>query len=64
MKGLVIIVLGGMGSLLGAAVGGIILGLIDGILPVAFEPGIASVAPFIIVIIILLVKPQGLFGHE
>jgi len=64
MKGLVIIVLGGMGSLLGAAVGGIILGLIDGILPVAFEPGITSVAPFIIVIIILLVKPQGLFGHE
>jgi len=64
MKGLVIIVLGGMGSLLGAAVGGITLGLIDGILPVAFEPGIASVAPFIIVIIILLVKPQGLFGHE
>jgi branched-chain amino acid transport system permease protein len=64
MKGLVIIVLGGMGSLLGAAIGGIILGLIDGIIPVAFEPGIASVAPLIIVILILLVKPQGLFGHE
>jgi branched-subunit amino acid ABC-type transport system permease component len=64
LKGLVIIVLGGMGSLLGATIGGILLGLIDGIIPVAFEPAVASMAPLIIVILILLVRPQGLFGHE
>jgi branched-chain amino acid transport system permease protein len=64
LKGLVIIVLGGMGSLLGAAIGGIFLGLIDGIIPVAFSPAVASLAPLIIVILILLVRPQGLFGHE
>jgi branched-chain amino acid transport system permease protein len=64
LKGLVIIVLGGMGSLLGAAIGGIFLGLIDGVVPVAFEPAVASLAPLIIVILILLVRPQGLFGHE
>jgi branched-chain amino acid transport system permease protein len=64
VKGLVIIVLGGMGSLLGAAVGGIFLGLVDGIMPVAFNPGITSLAPLIIVILILLARPQGLFGHE
>jgi len=64
LKGLVIIVLGGMGSLLGAAIGGIFLGLIDGIVPVAFSPGVASLAPLLIVIFILLVRPQGLFGHE
>lgn len=64
VKGLVIIVLGGMGSLLGAVIGGLILGLIDGVFPVIFNPAIAAVAPLIIVIIILLIRPQGLFGHE
>jgi branched-chain amino acid transport system permease protein len=64
LKGLVIIVLGGMGSLLGAAIGGIFLGLIDGIVPIAFSPAVASLAPLIIVIFILLVRPKGLFGHE
>jgi len=64
LKGLVIIVLGGMGSLLGAAIGGIFLGLVDGIMPVVFNPGITSLAPLIIVILILLARPQGLFGHE
>jgi branched-chain amino acid transport system permease protein len=64
LKGLVIIILGGMGSLLGAALGGIFLGLIDGIVPIAFSPAVASLAPLIIVILILLVRPQGLFGHE
>jgi branched-chain amino acid transport system permease protein len=64
VKGLVIIVLGGMGSLLGAAIGGIFLGLVDGIIPVAFSPGLTSLAPLVVVIVILLVRPQGLFGHE
>jgi len=64
LKGLVIIVLGGMGSLLGATIGGIFLGVIDGVIPVAFGPAVDSMAPLIIVIIILLVRPQGLFGHE
>ncbi len=64
LKGLVIIVLGGMGSLLGAAIGGIILGLIDGLIPIIFGPAWASLLPLIIVIFILVVRPQGLFGHE
>jgi branched-chain amino acid transport system permease protein len=63
-KGLVIIVLGGMGSLLGSVLGGIFLGLIDGIVPMIFGPLVTSVAPLVIVIFILLVRPQGLFGHE
>jgi branched-chain amino acid transport system permease protein len=64
VKGMVIIVLGGLGSLLGATVGGLILGLLDGILPVIFPPIVSSIVPLIIVVVILLVKPQGLFGHE
>lgn len=64
VKGLAIIVLGGMGSLSGAVFGGILIGLIDGIVPVIFNPLVASLAPLVIVIIILLIRPQGLFGHE
>ena len=64
VKGLAIIVLGGMGSLSGAVFGGILIGLIDGIVPVVFGPLTASLAPLVIVIIVLLIKPQGLFGHE
>ena len=64
IKGLIIIILGGMGSLLGVVVGGLILGLIDGIAPVIFNAAVAAIAPLFIVTIILVLRPQGLFGHE
>jgi branched-chain amino acid transport system permease protein len=64
LKGMTIIVLGGMGSLPGAFIGGIILGLVDGVAPVLLGPGLASVAPLFFVIAVLLVKPQGFFGRE
>jgi branched-chain amino acid transport system permease protein len=64
MKGITIIVLGGMGSLLGVIVGGIILGLCDGIISVLLGSGAATIAPLILVIFILIIKPEGLFGHE
>ena len=64
VKGIVIIVLGGLGSLPGAVVGGLILGLLDGVLPVLFPLIVGAVAPLVIVVIILIFRPQGLFGHE
>jgi branched-chain amino acid transport system permease protein len=64
IKGLVIIVLGGLGSIPGALAGGMVLGLIDGIIPVVFGSAAAAVAPLIVVIIILLVRPKGMFGHD
>lgn len=64
IKGLVIIVLGGMGSIAGAAVGGMILGLIDGIVPVVFGAAPAAFIPLLVVIVFLLVRPKGLFGHD
>lgn len=64
VKGLTILVLGGMGSLPGAIIGGIVIGMIDGVVPIVFGPAMASIAPLVIVILILIIKPQGLFGHE
>jgi branched-chain amino acid transport system permease protein len=64
INGLVTIVLGGLGSIPGALIGGLILGLMNGIIPVFFNAAIASVAPLVIVILVLLFRPKGLLGHE
>lgn len=63
-KGIVIIVLGGVGSLLGATIAGIFLGLVDGFAIIFFGPAWASLIPLIILILFILIRPQGLFGHE
>jgi branched-chain amino acid transport system permease protein len=64
MKGIGVIILGGLGSLAGAVAGGFIIGMIDGIVPVYTSGYAASLISFGIVILILLVRPQGILGHE
>lgn len=64
INGLVTIVLGGLGSIPGALIGGLILGLMSGIIPVFFGAAVASVAPLIVVILVLLFRPKGLLGHD
>jgi branched-chain amino acid transport system permease protein len=63
VKGMTIIVIGGMGSLPGAFIAGMILGLIDGLVPILFGHAWAAIGPLLIVILILVIKPQGFFGH-
>ncbi len=60
-KSLIIITLGGMGSLPGAALGGIILGFIESF-GQTYLGNVTEILGFILIIIILLIKPQGLFG--
>jgi branched-chain amino acid transport system permease protein len=62
-KGLVIIVLGGLGSLGGTVVAGLLLGLSDSLVNVYFGAAFAAVFPLLMVIGILLFRPEGLFGH-
>jgi len=62
-KGLVIVVLGGMGSLGGTVVGGLLVGLSDSLGQVYFGSAVASVFPLLLVIVLLVTKPSGLFGH-
>ena len=58
---LLAIVIGGLGSLTGAIVGGIILGLLNSV--IAYKISYFSeVALFVLVILVLLIRPQGLFG--
>lgn len=58
---IIVVVLGGLGSIPGSFIGGIILGLI-GSLVTYFDPGLALVAYYVIFIILLLLKPTGLMG--
>jgi len=60
-KSLIIITLGGMGSLPGAALGGLILGFIESFSQ-TYIGNITEMLGFLLVIVILLVKPQGIFG--
>jgi branched-chain amino acid transport system permease protein len=64
MKGIAVIILGGLGSVSGAVVGGLILGLIDGVVPVLSTTHVAGLIGFGAIILILLFRPQGIWGHE
>jgi branched-chain amino acid transport system permease protein len=58
-----VVVIGGMGSIMGAILTGFGLGLIEGLTKV-FYPEASSTVIFIIMTIVLLIKPAGLFGTQ
>jgi branched-chain amino acid transport system permease protein len=58
-----VVVIGGMGSILGSIVTGLGVGLIEG-LTKFFWPEAASVVVFVLMAIVLLVRPAGLFGRQ
>ena len=62
-------ILGGLDSILGAAVGGMIIGILenlsDGFFKTYFDlSGVKEVAPYVILVIILMIRPYGLFGTK
>src|SRR6185369_1475724 len=58
-----VVVIGGMGSILGAILTGFALGIIEG-LTKYFYPEASNTVIFVIMVIVLLFKPAGLFGRE
>ncbi len=58
-----VVVIGGMGSIMGAIVTGFGLGLVEGLTKV-FYPEASSTVIFVIMAIVLLIKPAGLFGTQ
>jgi branched-subunit amino acid ABC-type transport system permease component len=62
LKSFVIVVLGGLGNPLGALLGGLILGMIEGLVPVFMKTTWVPVLEFVLFVLILLVRPEGLFG--
>jgi branched-chain amino acid transport system permease protein len=63
MKGITVIILGGLGSLPGVVIGGLILGFIDSIVPPFMSVQMASMVGFISIILILIFRPQGIMGR-
>jgi len=61
---LIIIVLGGMGSLGGALVAGMAMVTIEDIVAVAWSPVWSTMSFFLVLVLVLLVRPQGLFGKQ
>lgn len=60
----VIVVLGGLGSLPGALVGGIIVGVIEVLCGYYINIGWKDVVPFLVLILFLIARPQGIFGER
>jgi branched-chain amino acid transport system permease protein len=58
-----VVVIGGMGSIMGSIVTGLALGLVEGVTKVLYPPA-ANTVIFFIMVIVLLVRPAGLFGKE
>jgi branched-chain amino acid transport system permease protein len=58
-----VVVIGGMGSILGSIVSGVALGLLEGLTKVIYPQASSSVI-FVMMILVLLIRPTGLFGWE
>ena len=63
-KAFVVCVLGGLGSVSGALAGGLLLALVEGVGSVYLGPAHATTLSFVLLIIFLVVRPQGLLGRK
>lgn len=57
-------VVGGFGSLPGAIVGGLIIGIVEALSGFYLPEGFKDVAPYVVVLLMLVLKPNGLFGEK
>lgn len=68
LKVLAVIILGGLDSIGGAIIGGLIIGILENLAGLYLDPvfggGVKDVAPFIILIVIIMIRPYGLFGKK
>lgn len=66
LKVLAVIILGGLDSIVGAIVGGFVIGVLENFagvyLDAFFGGGVKEVAPFVILVIIIMIRPYGIFG--
>ncbi len=64
LKAIQVVILSGIGSIGGILAGGLIIGMLDAFLPVFTQASIGELIIILIIVLILLVRPKGLFGYE
>ena len=64
MKSFVVVVLGGLGSIPGAVIGGLLLGIVENFASVLFDAGYKDAFSFILLVLILVIRPRGLLGKQ
>jgi branched-chain amino acid transport system permease protein len=64
LKAFVVVILGGLGSVPGAMLGGLLLGLSESILSTLLDSTAALIASFVVVLLVVLVRPAGLMGRS
>ncbi len=64
MKALIIVIMGGVGNIAGAIVAAVILGLAETAVASLIDPGLTLAAAYLMFIVVLLFRPQGLFGRR
>lgn len=62
MKALIVVIMGSVGNLLGALVAGLVLGLAETFVATWVDPGLTLAATYTLFLVVLLARPQGLFG--
>jgi branched-chain amino acid transport system permease protein len=58
-----VVVIGGMGSIMGSILTGFLLGVVEGLTKV-FYPEASNTVIFVVMVIVLILRPAGLFGRE
>lgn len=64
MKALIIVIMGGVGDIRGAIIAALVLGIAETIVASLIDPGLTLAAAYLLFILVLLFKPEGLFGRK
>src|SRR5262245_14644906 len=60
----IVVIIGGLGSLRGAIIAAFVIGISDGVISVFFEPNLSKILATLLVALVLIFRPEGLFGGK
>jgi branched-chain amino acid transport system permease protein len=64
LKSFPAVILGGMDSVVGASLGGLVIGVIESLAQGYLGEGLRDIAGFVVIIAVLMIRPFGLFGSK
>ena len=63
-KALPAVIFGGLDSVAGAVIGGLVVGIIEKFAGGFIDPKVAEISPYVILLLVLMIRPEGLFGEK